>query len=112
VREIPRNAAEPSAQLRRFAEGRQLFPGGDENLLGEILAAREFAAGTERERVHRRLMALDDFAKGQPVARAVQLDEAGIIECGIIERVIHASFRGPATAARDKKSPTSPLRRA
>ena len=35
---VPRDAAQPRAQLVRFAQARQLFPRGDERLLCQVLA--------------------------------------------------------------------------
>ena len=66
--QIARDAAEPGAQARRLAQPRKLLPGDKERLLREVFALAQAAGGGVSQRADEGLVALDDAAKGIPVA--------------------------------------------
>ncbi len=66
---VPGDAAEPRAELPRFAQRGEALPGDDKSLLRQVLTLAHVARGAEGQRADQGLVALDDPAKRPLAAR-------------------------------------------
>ena len=69
VDEVSRDAAKPAAQFFSFAQGGELFPGGDECFLSEVFACGEAARGAVSQGADELLIAQNNLAKVQAMVR-------------------------------------------
>ena len=79
VDEIAGDATQPGAQFFRFAQIAQLFPGGDKDILREVLALAQAAGGAVGERADEALIPRNDLAEGIAVARKAGGDQFSIV---------------------------------
>ena len=77
--EIPRDAAQPGAQLRRFAKFRQALPCGHECFLCQVLALGQAGGGAVGQRTNQRLVVGHDPPKRIAVAGQGLRYKSGIV---------------------------------
>src|SRR5581483_981489 len=79
VNEVAGDAVKPGAELAGFLEFGQFAPGGDEDFLGEVLAAGNIAAGAVSHCADGRLVAGDQLAKGLAIACRTEFHQARVV---------------------------------
>ena len=78
IDKIARDAEEPGAELGRLPEIGELAPGGDEDLLREVFAAGDIAAGAVGQGADRCLVAGDNLPEGIALAAQTQFHKPGV----------------------------------
>lgn len=75
---VPGDAAEPGLQLVPLAEVAEMFPGGDEGFLREVLARPQTPGGAVGERTDERLIARNDLPEGIAIAQQARIDQVRV----------------------------------